>query len=350
MAKYLIPFVLFALAIVSFTSTGLACWYGFIYSFVFVPILEGFFPADETNLDADAEMVAKNNKRFDYILYLAFAMQFICLWIFLHSFQEPNLNAFDVMGRILVMGLLCGSFGINLAHELGHRSSSFEQFLAQSLLLTSLYMHFFIEHNKGHHTHVATPDDPSSAKYKQSVYAFLVQTFIGTYMSALQISQKDLAKTNASFWSIKNEMLVFQCIQISFVCAIGFFFGWQVCAYFVAAAVMGMLLLETVNYIEHYGLSRQKNENDRFERVQAFHSWNSNHFMGRMMLFELSRHSDHHYQAARKYQVLRHQENAPQMPTGYPGMIILALIPPVWFPLMDKQMRKYKLIGANGFN
>jgi alkane 1-monooxygenase len=241
------------------------------------------------------------------------------------------------------MGLLCGAFGINVAHELGHRVNKFEQFLAKMLLLTSLYMHFFIEHNKGHHKHVATASDPSTAKYNQSLYAFWPQTLMGTYKSAWKIAKEELEKKGKSWFSINNEMLLFQLIQVAFVLGIYLIFGLSVALFFLIAALLGVLLLETVNYIEHYGLTRNETENHQFERVQPHHSWNSNHIIGRLMLFELSRHSDHHYLASRKYQVLRSFDNAPQMPTGYPGMILLSLAPPIWFKVMNNQMKKYNL-------
>jgi alkane 1-monooxygenase len=201
-------------------------------------------------------------------------------------------------------------------------------------------MHFYIDHNQGHHKHVATPGDPSSAKLNQSLYAFWPQTLIGTYMSAWHIAGKALKKKGKSAFSIHNEMLQFQIIQAAFVFGVYWFWGSTVTLLFVAAALMGGMLLETVNYIEHYGLSRNKTTEDSYERVQPHHSWNSNHVIGRLMLFELSRHSDHHYLASRKYQVLRHMDQAPQMPTGYPGMILLSLVPPLWFKVMHSEIKK----------
>jgi alkane 1-monooxygenase len=212
--------------------------------------------------------------------------------------------------------------------------NKFEQFLAKILLLTSLYMHFFIEHNKGHHKHVATPEDPSTAFYKQHLYAFWIQTFIGTQKKAWQIA------TSEAKGSIFNEMALFQLIQFALVGLIYYFFGGFVLVCFLVAAFIGAALLETVNYIEHYGLQRDFAKTT-FERVKPAHSWNSNHLMGRLTLFELSRHSDHHYLASRKYQILRHMEDAPQMPTGYPGMILLALFPPIWFKVMHRQMDRF---------
>ena len=341
--KYLTPFVLYLFALIAFKETGIACWYTLLYTFFVIPFLELFIKADPKNLDEVEEALAKKNRGYDFVLYAAVVLQYYSLWIFFHAVQEANISHWDLAGRIVSMGLLCGAFGINVAHELGHRVNKFEQFLAKMLLLTSMYMHFFIEHNKGHHKHVATSADPSTAKYNQSVYAFWPQTLIGTYMSAWKIAKEELGKKGKSWFSINNEMLLFQLIQVAFVLGIYLIFGLSVALFFLIAALLGVLLLETVNYIEHYGLTRNETESHQFERVQPHHSWNSNHIIGRLMLFELSRHSDHHYLASRKYQVLRSFDNAPQMPTGYPGMILLSLAPPIWFKVMNNQMKKYKL-------
>jgi len=341
--KYLTPFILYLLALIAFKENGLACWYTLLYTFFMIPFIELFVKADPKNLDEVEEALAKKNRGYDFVLYAAVVLQYYSLWIFFHAVQEVNLSNWDLAGRIVSMGLLCGAFGINVAHELGHRVNKFEQLLAKMLLLTSLYMHFFIEHNKGHHKHVATQADPSTAKYNQSVYAFWPQTLIGTYRSAWKIANEECTKKGKSWFSSNNEMLLFQFIQVSFLFGIYFVFGFPVVLCFLIAALMGVLLLETVNYIEHYGLTRNATGDDQFERVQPHHSWNSNHIIGRLMLFELSRHSDHHYLASRKYQVLRSFDHAPQMPTGYPGMILLSLAPPIWFKVMNQQMKKYQL-------
>lgn len=340
--KYAAPFTLFLLAYVSFYSTGWYCWTPLFYIFLLVPLVELFIPPDPKNLDAAEEQLAKVNKAYDVVLWLTVPAQFILLYTFLSCihFNDP---VQDNIGKIISMGLLCGTFGINVAHELGHRSNRVEQLLAKSLLLTSLYMHFFIEHNRGHHKHVATPLDPSTAKFKQSIYAFWVQTLSGTYQSAWAIAIDDAKKKNRTFPKLLNEMFLFQCIQVAFVFCIYLFFGPIVCISFLISALIGALLLETVNYIEHYGLQRGTTDGRSYERVLPVHSWNSNHIIGRLMLFELSRHSDHHYLASRKYQLLRHMDDAPQMPTGYPGMILLALFPPFWFRVMHRQMKRYGL-------
>jgi len=341
--KYLTPFVLYVLTLTAFNGNGLLCWLPLLYTFFLIPFAELFIKADPSNLDEVEEALAKKNKAYDFILYAAVIMQYYSLWVFFNSLKQDGLNTIDIAGRVISMGLLCATFGINVAHELGHRVNKMEQTFAKMLLLTSLYMHFFIEHNKGHHKHVATPHDPSTAKYNQSLYAFWPQTLIGTYLSAWKIANEEVEKKGKRRWSLQNEMLLFQLIQLTFVLIILYFFSVKITILFIVAALIGGLLLESVNYIEHYGLSRTQTTEQQFERVQPHHSWNSNHIIGRLMLFELSRHSDHHYLASRKYQILRSFDNAPQMPTGYPGMILLSLFPPLWFKIMHQQIKKYKL-------
>ena len=238
------------------------------------------------------------------------------------------------------MGLLCGTFGINVGHELGHRINKFEQILAKALLMTSLYMHFFIEHNKGHHKNVATPQDPSSARLNESLYSFYFRTIFFSYLSAWKIATDEMRKKGLSVLNIKNEMLQVHFIQLAFVTAILFAFGWLATLYFLCAAAIGIALLETVNYIEHYGLQRKETSQGKYERTMPRHSWNSDHILGRLMLFELSRHSDHHYLASRKYQLLQHHNDAPQLPTGYPGSMILAFVPPAWFYVMNRKIKE----------
>jgi alkane 1-monooxygenase len=171
------------------------------------------------------------------------------------------------------------------------------------------------------------------------VYTFYFRTVIGSYLSAWRISNAAVTKKNKKVFSMHNEMLRFQMIQLAFITAIFFWFGAFVLFCFLASAGIGILLLETVNYIEHYGLQRKLQENNQYERAMPEHSWNSSHLMGRLLLFELSRHSDHHYLASRKYQILRHHANAPQLPTGYPGSMLLSLLPPVWFTVMNKKIK-----------
>ncbi len=337
--KFLSPLVVYALAWFSFTGTGLLTWLPMFYAWALMPVTELFLKPDKKNLDTAEEELVKKDRLYDYMLYIIVVLQFLALYVFLNSMKVNELVWWEIMGRILSMGLLCGTFGINVAHELGHRVNRYEQFFAKTLLLTSLYMHFFIEHNKGHHKNVATPEDPSSARLNEPVFSFYFRTIIFSYLSAWKIANQEMKKKKLPGLHWKNEMLQAQIIQLAFIAMIFFWFGWLITFYFLAAATIGFLLLETVNYIEHYGLQRKQKADGNYERAMPQHSWNSNHILGRLMLFELSRHSDHHYLASRKYQVLQHHEDAPQLPTGYPGSMILALVPPLWFYVMNKKIK-----------
>ncbi len=336
--KYLSVLSLPVLAYISFTSHGIYTYLPVIEGFVLIPLLELFFRPDSTNLEETEEEIRKDDRLYDLLIYLVVPVQLIAVWLFLNAVSEPGLATVDVVGRIAAMGMLCGVMGINVAHELGHRSTWHEQLMSKALLMTSLYMHFFIEHNRGHHKHVSTPEDPSTARKGELVYTFWFRSIIFSYLSAWKLERERLKKKEQAFISIHNEMLRFQLIQLGLLTAIWFYFGPTVMLYFLASAFTGMLLLETVQYIEHYGLSREK-KGDRYERVMPHHSWNSNHTVGRIMLFELSRHSDHHFIASRKYQILRHIDESPQMPTGYPGMMLMAMVPPLWFRVMNPRIK-----------
>ena len=327
------------IGIVSLTMEGWFSWLLPVYSFLLIPFIELFLKTSSKNYTEMEENLAKENKNFDYILYLMVPVQYFSLIYFLFSFHTAQ-PWYEIAGKVVSMGVLCGLLGINAAHELGHRVKPFEQFLAKALLLTSLYMHFIIEHNRGHHKNVSTDNDPASSRYGETIYKFWFRSIIFSFISAWKIEAKELRKKGIPLFSMKNEMIQFLLIQLAMVLLIYFIFGYMVVFYFTGAALFGIFLLETVNYIEHYGLRRKKTGENVYERVMPIHSWNSNHPLGRIMLFELSRHSDHHYMASRKYQVLRNFDTSPQLPTGYPGMMLLALLPPLWFKVMHKKIEQ----------
>ena len=325
--KYLFFLSVPIAVLISFLEPKIS-YFAIIYAFVLIPLVELFFKGDESNLSLEEEESYKSNKFYDWLLYLALPLQLVLLIQFLFTIYLNDLSFWQNFGFITAMGTACGVIGINLAHELGHRKNKGEQFFAKALLLTSQYMHFFIEHNRIHHKMVSTPEDPASAQYNQNLYAFWLQSIIGNL--------------RASFKIAPLETFLYQLIQGSLIISIYFLFDLKTMLAYLAAALFGILLLETVNYIEHYGLSRKKNlATGRYEKVTPFHSWNSNHPLGRSLLFELSRHSDHHANAQRKFQILRHFKESPQMPTGYPGMMVLSLFPPLWFKIMNPLVRKH---------
>ena len=330
---YLLPITV----AVAFNLQG---WFTFLPIIIFyglVPLFELLLPANHKN---PSDIETRNNSTFyDLVLYLAVPVQIGFLFYYFNLLSSTSFSTLEYVGLTLSMGLMCGVFGINIAHELGHRSNRFEQLLAEILLLTSLEMHFMPYHNNGHHYNVATPNDPATARKGELVFTFWFRSQIGSYFQAWSLEAKRLKKQGKASFTLSNKALSYTLIQFALVAGIYFVYDGLVAGLFVAAAFFGILLLETVNYIEHYGLLRNKNENDRYERVQHQHSWNSDHTLGRAMLFELSRHSDHHYKASKKYQTLLSLPEAPQMPTGYPGMMLFSLVPPLWFWVMNKKLK-----------
>lgn len=343
--KYLAAYSLPAVVLFSLFAGGWWSYSAIFYLFILIPFFELFTRGATHNMSALEEELAKEDRVYDYLLYGLVPVQFALLGYFLFRVSTPDMLLFEKIGMISAFGMACGQ-AINNAHELGHRNTAYEQFMSKLLLMTSLYMHFFIEHNRGHHRNVATDEDPASSRYGENIYAFYARTVSGSWISAWQLEKKRLDQLKSPFWSPVNEMLRFQFIQVGLLLIIGWAFGLEVLLYFVFAAIIGFLLLETVNYIEHYGL-RRKSTKKGYERTLPIHSWNSNHPLGRLILLELSRHSDHHFMANRKYQILRHFDDSPQMPTGYPGMMLLALFPPLWFRVMHSEIDRYRL-SLNG--
>ena len=344
--KYISAFLSVVVILVSIIVGGPWVFFALFYAFVMIPGLELFMQGSDENYEKVEEEVLKKDIKFDILIWLIVPAQYVMMYIFLTHFDRPGTPLWEQIGLITAFGISCGVFGINVAHELGHRTTWYEQTMSKMLLLTSLYMHFFIEHNRGHHKNVSTDEDPASSRRGETVYAFWIRSVTTSWIDAWKLEHDRLAKTGQPWYSLRNEMLIYQLIQVTTLVLITVFFGWKVMLAFIAAATFGFLLLETVNYIEHYGLRRKKIDGEYYEKVMPIHSWNSDHPIGRLMLFELTRHSDHHYIASRKYQVLRHFNQSPQMPTGYPGMMVLSLFPPLWFKVMHPHIDKYRATEA----
>lgn len=314
---------------------------GSIYvGFVIIPLLELVLPGNTRNLSTEEESLQTERRFFDYLLYLNIPILWGLIAYYFYTLDHRVLSVGEMIGMTLNVGLVVGTIGINVAHELGHRQNRLEQWMAQFLLLSGLYMHFFIEHNRGHHKNVGTNLDPASAHAGESIYAFWWRSTRGSYRNAWILELERLQRAGLPVWSWQNKMLRFQVLQIGYLLTVGIVFGLKMVGFAIAIAVVGFLLLESVNYIEHYGLRRKLLPSGRYEPVMPRHSWNSNHELGRIFLYELTRHSDHHYKATRKYQTLRHFEDSPQLPTGYPGSILTALLPPLWFRLIKPYIRR----------
>ncbi len=336
--KYFLVYLLPVTVYFAFHGEGVMSFLPVGVFFVLVPLLELAISADHENFDEETAEMEKNSPVYDWILYLAVPVQIGMLLYYFEVISGTPADSLEFYGRALAMGLMCGVMGINIGHELGHRPERVNQFFGELLLLTSLNTHFLPYHNEGHHREVATPDDPATAGRNQLLFHFWLDSHFRSYAKAWKIENARMRKKGKAVFSLSNRMVVYSIANLLLLSLIYYFWGIQVLLAFVLSSVVGILLLETVNYIEHYGLLRKKNDKGRYERVRNIHSWNSDHQIGRLMLFNLSRHSDHHYKASKKYQVLDSLEGSPQMPTGYPGMMVLALLQPLWFRLMNKRL------------
>lgn len=336
--KYFLVYLLPVTVYFAFRGEGLMSFLPVGVFFVLVPLLELLIRPDNGNFDEETALMEKKSPVYDWILYLAVPVQIAMLLYYFQVISVTPPDSVEFFGRVFAMGLMCGVMGINIGHELGHRPERINQFLGEVLLLTSLNTHFLPYHNEGHHREVATPEDPATAGRNQLLFHFWVDSHFRSYAKAWKIENRRMRKQGKAAFSLDNRMVVYSMANVMLLALIYSFFGVKVLLAFVLSAVVGILLLETVNYIEHYGLLRKKNEKGRYERVRNVHSWNSDHQIGRLMLFNLSRHSDHHYKASKKYQVLESLEGSPQMPTGYPGMMVLALLQPIWFRLMNRKL------------
>ena len=338
--KYLFVYTLPISVLIAFNTQGLVTFFPIMLFFGIVPIIELIIKPDRTNFDDKTAKKENNNPFYNWVMFLAVPIQLAVLIYFLITINKTPIGSVEYVGRIVSMGLMCGVLGINIGHELGHRSNRLHQFLGEVLLLTSLNTHFLPYHNSGHHFEVATPNDSATAKKNQLLYAFWFTSHFGSYIKAWQIENKRMVKIEKPRYSIYNKMVQYSIANIAVLAVIYLFFDINVLIAFIVAASIGILLLETVNYIEHYGLLRNKNESGRYERVKYSHSWNSDHPLGRLLLFNLSRHSDHHYKASIKYQILKSMPESPQMPTGYPGMMVFSLFQPLWFYVMNKKLER----------
>ena len=335
--KYLMAYSVPLSVIISFYFKGVASYTALAYVFVFIPLIESILPIkqkDRVYIDTNKRSL---NRIFDWLLYLNVPIVYTILGYGLYNFSTVNLNTYENIGLVFALGILLATNAVNVAHELGHRKSKFEVLLTRLLLLPCMYMHFTIEHNHGHHKYVATDLDPATAKKGQSLYHFWVTSVLGQYKNAWRIQTRLLKKNGARFLSFKNNMLLFVILQLAYLGGVYMLFGFKIFLISLIVGIISFLFLETINYIEHYGLVR-KEINGKYEKVQNIHSWNSDHVMGRIVLYELTRHSDHHYRASKKYQVLESLENSPTLPFGYPGSMIIATLPPLWYAIMHPKL------------
>lgn len=342
--KYLIAFLLPLSAIVGLIFTGTWAWATVILVFGILPVLELWTPKSRSNTAPEKEESRSKQLFFDWLLYANAPLLFGIVGYYLNLLAAASLSIIEISGLTLSVGIVVGTCGINVAHELGHRNKYSEQLLSKMMLLPALYQHFFIEHNRGHHKNVATDLDPATARFGEPVYGFWIRSITGSWRNAWVLERERLQKQEKREWSFRNEMIRFSIVQTVYLVLVYLLFHLEGLLGAIAVAGIGVLLLETVNYLEHYGLQRRMLPSGRPEPVSPAHSWNSDHELGRIFLYELTRHSDHHFKATRKFQILRHLEESPQLPYGYPTSLLMSLAPPLWFRVMNPRVKNDRIV------
>ena len=338
--SYLFAYLLPISVLISFELSGWIAYFPVYIYFLILPVLELILKPADGNLEKSQNIKAKKNPWFTLIICLALPFQILVLVVFLLKINELEFASPAFIAACVNMGLVNGILGINVGHELGHSKNKIEERFGEILLLLSLNSHFKPYHNMGHHYDVATRKDPATARKNEWLFLFWIRSHFMSYFYAWQLENKRVKTEKGLKKLSKNYMIVYSLFSLLLTGTIYFLFGGYVLLGYLLSVVLGILLLETVNYIEHYGLLRNKISEKRFERPHVTHSWNSNHILGRVTLFNLSRHSDHHHKVNKKYQNLMSLEESPQLPTGYPGMMLLAFVPPLFFSIMNPKLNQ----------
>jgi alkane 1-monooxygenase len=333
-----LPFMTYGL--VELTGLGAMWFFGPVLVFVIFPLADLAVGADRANPPDEAIKLLEADRYYRWCTYAFLPIQYAGLVFACWLWSSGKLGVVESIGLALTMAMVSG-VAINTAHELGHKRASLERRLSKVALASSAYGHFFVEHNRGHHVRVATPEDPASSRLGESFWAFLPRTVAGSLRSSWELERERLARGGAGVWTVRNDILGAWALSVALFAALSAIFGLVVLPYLLAQAVVGFSLLEVVNYLEHYGLLRRRREDGRYERCAPRHSWNSNNVASNVLLYHLQRHSDHHANPMRRYQALRHFDEAPQLPTGYAGMIVLAYFPPLWRRVMDRRLHEH---------
>jgi alkane 1-monooxygenase len=308
-----------------------------IINYTAMPILDWLIGSDNNNPPEELVPQLEADKYYRYLTYATVPMHFIVLVILAYVVGTKDLSWWSILVTAIIAGGYSG-LGINTAHELGHKQTSIEQLLSKITLAVATYGHFCVEHNRGHHVLVATPDDPASSRMGESIYAFTLREIPGTFKRGWNLEKSRLSKQGKSTWSIHNDILQSYALSALLQGALISAFGWVMVPFLAVHNVWAWYQLTSANYIEHYGLLREQKENGRYERCQPHHSWNANYIMSNLALFHLERHSDHHANPIRRYQSLRNFKDIPELPNGYYGMYLLAYIPWLWYRVMDHRV------------
>ena len=308
-----------------------------IHTYLFIPVLDALVGEDWHNPPEEVVPAMTADRFYTLVAYAAVPVAYLNLIGGAWFVATQGLPVWAIAAMTVGLGLQNGQ-AIVLAHELGHRTDRLSRLMAKVALGAVGYGHFCAEHNAGHHVHVATPEDCASARMGESVYAFGTRELPGALRGGWALERRRLAAKGHGFWSLRNEVLQSYAITLGVAAALTAWLGLIVLPFILVHHAFAWFALTIVNYIEHYGLLRQKKPNGRYEKTQPRHSWNTNHIVSNILTIHLQRHSDHHANPMRPYQALRTFEGIPRLPSGYPGTMGLALIPPLWRRVMDPKV------------
>ena len=315
-------------------------------SYILLPLLDALVGEDKNNPPEAVMRELDADPYYRRLTYLVVPLHFVSLIGAAWWAGTQSLSWWSLLGLAVVAGMTSG-LGINTGHELGHKKSKLERTLAKIVLAVPAYGHFWIEHNRGHHRNVSTPEDPASARMGESIYRFALREIPGAYKRAWDIERQRLERRGKSVWHWDNQILQSQAISVVLQLGLLIAFGWKMIPFLLVHNALAWWQLTSANYVEHYGLLRGKDQNGRYERCEPHHSWNSNHLLSNLVLFHLERHSDHHAHPLRRYQSLRHFDDLPTLPNGYFGSYLLAWVPPIWFKVMDKRLLELSHINGD---
>lgn len=335
---YLVPLQgLIAIGIYSIYPQQWLFWVPVVFSYVLVPVIDMFLKEDVNNPPEQVISTLEADRYYKWVSYLLVPVFFVSLILSIWAVYHYDLAWHSILAITITAGFVSG-LAVNAGHEMGHKKSRLDQFMARFCLAVPAYGHFSIEHNAGHHAQVATPEDSASARFGESVYRFALREVPGGIRRAIRLENARLARKERGFFSIHNQILQSWLITLVLYTALVLSFGTAALLVLAIHTPFAWWQLTCANYVEHYGLLRAKREDGSYERCQPKHSWNSNHLFSNLLLMHLQRHSDHHAYPARHYQSLRHFDEAPQLPNGYFGMFLIAYVPPLWRKVMDKRV------------
>ena len=331
----LIP--LLSIGLMKWSGNEWMLWVPLLSLYVVIPLLDYLFPNDRSNPPEQIVPQLEADIYYRVLNHLTVPLHFIILITGAWFVASHELGLSGFLAISLTVGVI-GGFGINTGHELGHKQNRLDRWAARLVLAVPFYGHFTVEHNAGHHTEVATPEDSASARYGESIYQFVLREVPGGLHRAWRLEGKRLQRRGLSPWSWRNEILQSYAISVVLYGGLVVIFGLVIVPFLLLQAAWAWWHLTSANYIEHYGLLREKLPDGRYERCQPRHSWNANHTASNLVTFHLERHSDHHTYAARHYQSLRHFDDVPQLPSGYFGMFLLSYVPFLWRKVMDPKV------------